>query len=176
MGSDSTLTGQDYFLNLATGFCNSDADCTMLAGRVGVMFTDGTPATPSTGVYIHHILSADRNKKEEPFISACDSPSRSVFNVAGLTVGQSFLGTGEDSGGSWSTFTNKEATAGYHMKKGDKITAWAKLVNYNKKPVDVYLTYDIEWKAGLVGDNVRYVLNILTEAFYSNCSEGNTTD
>jgi hypothetical protein len=52
---DSTLGGQAYFGSITKGICNNlgkDAksqDCTMLAGRVGVMWADGRQADPSNG-------------------------------------------------------------------------------------------------------------------------------
>ena len=44
---DSTLGGQSYFLNINKGFCNDQGPCTVLAGKVGVMFEDGTVADPA---------------------------------------------------------------------------------------------------------------------------------
>jgi hypothetical protein len=48
-GTDSTLSGQTWFLNIDKGFCNGNSSCTVLGGKVGVMFEDGTPADPATG-------------------------------------------------------------------------------------------------------------------------------
>ena len=48
---DSTLGGQSYFLNINKGFCNDQGPCTVLAGKVGVMFEDGTVADPAKGEY-----------------------------------------------------------------------------------------------------------------------------
>jgi hypothetical protein len=48
-GMDSTLSGQTYFLNIDKGFCNDQGPCTVLAGKVGVMFEDGTKADPAKG-------------------------------------------------------------------------------------------------------------------------------
>jgi hypothetical protein len=72
-------------------------DCTMFAGSVGVQYTDGRPADPSTGIYIHHILSSNVKKKETPWFSNCDTPNRASGNVNGITGGGGFLSTGEDS-------------------------------------------------------------------------------
>jgi len=47
---DSTLAGQSFFLNIVKGFCNEKGPCTVLGGRVGVMFEDGTEANPAKGV------------------------------------------------------------------------------------------------------------------------------
>ena len=47
---DSTLSGQSFMLNINKGFCNSNNSCTsVLGGKVGAMFEDGTEADPATG-------------------------------------------------------------------------------------------------------------------------------
>jgi hypothetical protein len=50
---DSTLGGQSFFGTITKGLCNNmngkKQDCTMLAGRVGVMWADGRQADPSNG-------------------------------------------------------------------------------------------------------------------------------
>jgi hypothetical protein len=51
----------------------------------------------TTGIYIHHILSSDVNKKETPWFSNCGTPTRASMNVNGITGGTGFLSTGEDS-------------------------------------------------------------------------------
>jgi hypothetical protein len=38
-----------FMLNMRNGFCNDHGPCTIIAGRAGVMFTDGSKADPSTG-------------------------------------------------------------------------------------------------------------------------------
>jgi hypothetical protein len=40
---------------------------------------------------------------------------------------------------------------GYHIRSTDYFNYWAQLVNYNKQPADVYVTFDIEWLPGKVG-------------------------
>jgi hypothetical protein len=72
-------------------------DCTMFAGSVGVQFVDGKSADPSTGIYIHHILSSNVKKREAPWFSNCNTPNRASGNVNGITGGGGFLSTGEDS-------------------------------------------------------------------------------
>ena len=40
---------------------------------------------------------------------------------------------------------------GYHIKANDKFNYWAQIVNYNKQPAKIYVTFDTEWVPGLVG-------------------------
>jgi hypothetical protein len=47
---DSTLMGQSFMMNIKEGICNQKGEgCTILAGKVGLMYTDGKPADPSNG-------------------------------------------------------------------------------------------------------------------------------
>jgi hypothetical protein len=53
---DSTSKGSSFFGSVVKGLCNNNGkdnvqDCTLLAGRVGVMWADGSGriADPSTG-------------------------------------------------------------------------------------------------------------------------------
>jgi hypothetical protein len=50
-------------------------------------------------------------------------------------------------------FTDPKGTlnAGYHIKSADTFNFWAQLVNYNKEPAKVYVTFDTEWVPGLLG-------------------------
>lgn len=44
------MMGQSFFYSMPKTLCNSQGPCTILAGRVGVVFTDGKEANPSTGM------------------------------------------------------------------------------------------------------------------------------
>jgi hypothetical protein len=48
------------------------------------------------GIYIHHILSSDNTKKDTPWLSNCNTPTRGVMSISAMTGGTGFLGTGED--------------------------------------------------------------------------------
>ncbi|QDS74106.1 hypothetical protein FKW77_009732 [Venturia effusa] len=160
-GMDNTLGGQTFALSINKGFCNDAGPCTVYAGKLGVMFADGTPATPEKGIYIHHVLTTDVNKRTEPFLSACNAPTRAGFSVSSLRPGSSgFVGVGEDSGDHPVLYTTEDGTvdAGYHIKQGEKFEANVVLVNYNKEPKNVLVTYDLEWSPGLVGANTKGML------------------
>lgn len=158
---DSTSMGQSFFLSVRNGMCNELAKgpCTILAGRVGVMWIDGKKADPSNGIYIHHILSSDNTKKETPWFSACNAPTRAGMSISAMTGGTGFLGTGEDGSDAMTIYTSNDGTrdSGYHVGEKDVFTIWAQLVNYNKDPAKVYIFYDTEWIPGTVGDNVKGV-------------------
>jgi len=151
------MQGQSFYYTLARSLCNSEGPCTVLAGQVGVVYADGKLATPANGVYIHHILTSDKTKKEAPWISNCGSPSRPALNIAGLLGGTAFVSTGEDSAEGGQVYTSEDGTrnTGYHVGANDIFTGWAQLVNYNKESKQVYVFYDLEWVPGNVGEDTK---------------------
>jgi len=162
---DSTLMGQSFFLNVKDGFCNKRGQgCTILAGQASLMYTNGKPANPSNGVYIHHILTSDTTKKQNPWLSSCGRPNSPGMSINAVTGGIGFVGAGEDSsdGGAVYTSANGTQNTGYHIGPNDKFNAWAQIVNYNKEPKDIYITYDLEWVPGIVGKDVKTVLLSVT--------------
>jgi len=161
---DSTLAGQSYMLSIGKGFCNDNGPCTVLGGKVGVMFEDGTAATPAKGVYIHHVLTSDRTKKVPMWLSACDSPTKAATSISAMG-GTGFIGTGEDAGEQTYLYTTADgkANTGFHMEKADKFLANVQLVNYNKESKKVYITYDLEFVPGKVGMNTQGLLISVTQ-------------
>ena len=43
------MRGQTFRFSMPRTLCNSQGPCTILAGQVGTMFTDGKIATPASG-------------------------------------------------------------------------------------------------------------------------------
>jgi hypothetical protein len=174
---DNTLGGQTFALSINKGFCNDDGPCTVYAGKLGVMFEDGTPATPASGIYIHHVLTTDVSKKTDPFLSACNAPTRAGFSVSSLKPGSTgFVGVGEDSGDHPILYTTSDGSldAGYHVKKGENFEANVVLVNYNKEPKNVLITYDLEWSPGLVGANTKGMLIAVNQCLGTRIKTSNT--
>jgi hypothetical protein len=46
-------------------------DCTVLAGKMSVVFANGSRADIGSGVYLHHAIAVDLNKKQEGFVTLC---------------------------------------------------------------------------------------------------------
>jgi hypothetical protein len=109
------------------------------------------------------VLTSDRTKKSSSFLSSCDNPNRGHFDIAGMGVGTGFVGAGEDAGNQVAVYTDGNATSGYHINKGDAFVAWVMLVNYNKEPKSVYVTYDLEWAPGRIGNDVKDALISINE-------------
>jgi hypothetical protein len=164
-GMDSTLMGQAIMVNIKDAFCNQKGQsCTVLAGKVSTMFTNGKEATPAAGVYIHHILSSDTTKKQSPWLSTCNRPTSPGASINAITGGTGFVGAGEDSsdGGAMYTTEDGSQNSGFHVGAKDNFVAWAQIVNYNKEAKDIYITYDLEWVPGIQGDDVKTVLLSVT--------------
>jgi hypothetical protein len=55
---DSSLSGQMFMLSMNKGFCNDNGPCTVLAGKAGVQYADGSKADTSSGLirYSFHYL------------------------------------------------------------------------------------------------------------------------
>jgi len=155
----STNLGQSFFYTMPRTLCNRNGPCTVLAAQVGVVYTDGKPANPSNGIYIHHILTSDSTKKQSLWVSNCGSRTAAPLNIAGLLGGTAFIGTGEDSSEGGAVYTSEDGTrnTGYHIGARDSFTGWAEIVNYNKQAKQVYVYYDLEWVPGLQGDDVKTV-------------------
>jgi hypothetical protein len=57
--------------------CN---DCTVLAGKMTVVFENGTRADIGGGVYLHHSVAIDISKKIGGFVSACPPGANAAIN------------------------------------------------------------------------------------------------
>jgi len=140
------------------------------------MFMNGTKADPSKGVYIHHVLTTDRTKRVASWLSACNSPSRAGSSISSLGSGTGFVGTSEDAGDHPVMYTQRDgkSDAGYWVQKSDSFVATAELVNYNKEPQKVYLTYDLEWAPGKVGVNTKGMLISISQCMGKNIRTSTT--
>jgi hypothetical protein len=70
------------------------------------------------------------------------------------------VGSGEDNGHKPYLYVTSDgkSNTGYWIDQNDKFVANVQLVNYNSQPKKVYITYDLEWVPGKVGQNTKGVL------------------
>jgi len=133
--------------------------CTILQGKVSLVFEDGAPVVVSNGVYIHHIVSTVAGKKTEPFISQCDikcnNISESTLRPAPQNVSRGFLGAGDDNGDTPVTYTSPDGNfnAGFWLEKDDVVVGLTELVHSRNVERTVYVLYDVEFVDGLIGVN-----------------------
>jgi hypothetical protein len=46
-------------------------DCTVLGGKMSVVFENGSRADIGSGVYLHHVVTLDLNKQQQGFVTMC---------------------------------------------------------------------------------------------------------
>jgi hypothetical protein len=132
-----------------TTFCGT---CTVLSGQIRIFFADGTPANVGNGIYTHHILT-NAIGSQPGFMST------GVSGFAGQ-AGAGFVGAGDDNGNRpWVYAPKDQGTAGFEsgfqMNPSSRFNAQIVLVNYNKQPKTVCVTYDLEYLQGHVGKKVK---------------------
>jgi len=133
-------------------FCR---DCTVLKGHIGLADANGTQIVPKkdSGVYIHHILTFDGTKKGGSFISSC-------MNGLGGMPGAKFVGSGEDNNNVPVYYTTKDDShsGGFHIGPSDTFWMNADLVSLNSGSSQIYLTFDMEYLPGQVGQDASETL------------------
>ena len=69
-------------------------NCTVLAGKMDVVFENGTRADISGGVYLHHVITIDLTKKNKKWISGCAGGSAAPKAPGGALGGglNTFIG------------------------------------------------------------------------------------
>jgi hypothetical protein len=73
-------------------------DCTVLAGKMSIVFENGTRADISSGVYLHHAIAIDLNKRQDGFVTMCP-PNVTAFgkplkgNIVNTFIGGAVVST-----------------------------------------------------------------------------------
>jgi len=156
--------GQGFFDIISSGIC--EKDCTVIAGKTGLAFEDGTEAGPAQGIQIHHILTSDLSKSQNQAVAYCatknTTPSQK-FNGTRFAkvIGAGFIGQGEDNGEIVFTSQDGSYPAGFQLGAKDRFILLGDYVNYNNVSKDVYVTMDLEYVDGWVGkDAVSALLSV----------------
>jgi hypothetical protein len=157
--------GQGFFNIISSGIC--EQDCTVIAGKSGLVFEDGTEAGPAQGIQIHHILTSDLSKSQNQAVAYCATKSTKPspkFNGTRFAkvIGSGFIGQGEDNGEI--LFTSKDGSypAGFFLGAKDKFILLGDYVNLNNASKDVYVTLDLEYVDGWVGTDALSDLRSVT--------------
>jgi len=127
------------FMNQVTGF---PGDITILHGVVRLKFEDGTIAEAKTGVYNHHVVFADTNKRPLALV-AC--PGQAAKPVIPISV---MLGTGEDNSVYEYTPDSTDFSGGYYVGKDHGLWFTSELVNYSSENKTVYAVVDFDYVEG----------------------------
>jgi hypothetical protein len=134
-------------------------DITVLKADSFVMFENGTLADASTGIYNHHQIFVDMNKKV-PRMASCEGqrfeqvPSGMPFTV--------FMGTAEDKSDVMYSTPDGMFNSGFYINKTDTLYFGGDFVNYNKELRTVYTVADMEYLEGRPKNLLETGLNVIS--------------
>jgi hypothetical protein len=167
--------GQGFFDIISNGICEND--CTVIAGKTGLVFADGTEAGPSQGIQVHHILTSDLSKSQNQAVAFCavanPGPAK-PFNGTRFAkiIGAGFLGQGEDNGEIVFTSEDGSYPAGFFLGAKDRFALLGDFVNFNNETKEVYVTMDMEYVDGHVGKDAVSALLSVTSCQLSDVKMG----
>jgi hypothetical protein len=135
------------------------SDCTVLAGKLDIVFANGSRADIQDGVYLHHVVSMMSDKAMMPWISMCPGKAAN-FAIPGLDLnsfrpGASFIGGAVDEFTDWYTTPDGKGNSGYYIPKDTTVFLSGEIINYLKSEQEVYLRFDLEYLPGRVGTEVQ---------------------
>jgi hypothetical protein len=124
-------------VGILNGFCS---ECTVLYGKASLYYKNGTKAGVLQGVYEHHIVVVDMNKRTFPFYF-CEGQKGflGTFPAAGFIV------SGNDEAANYYTTPDGKFKSGYSIGKWNTMTLQAELVNYLQTPQEVYIVTEYEY-------------------------------
>lgn len=117
--------------------------CTVLAGKVDVVFENGTRADLQSGIYLHHLVAIDMSKKAPPFVKNCPGIASSI---------SPFLGGAVDGFTQYYTTPDGKFESGYQIQNSNFMMQ-AEMVNYRPEQQKVYIQVDIEYMPGKWGSD-----------------------
>ena len=154
--------------------CN---DCTVLAGKMTVVFENGTRADISGGVYLHHSIAIDLSKRLGGFVTICPPKDNAALNdmvkkggsggantiIGGavvcpsiqllhLTYHHSLLQ--QDEFTQYYTTPDGKFNSGYYIKDNN-FALQAEIINYRSTEQSVYIQTDLEYLPGRVGSDAE---------------------
>jgi hypothetical protein len=127
------------FMNQAKGF---PGDITMVNGSVTLKYQDGSEANAKTGVYAHHVVFIDTNKRPR-VVASC--PGKTGTPPVPVSV---MLATGEDRGLYQYAPESETFDGGYYVGKEDGIWFTSELVNYASRNQTVYAVAEFDYIEG----------------------------
>jgi hypothetical protein len=137
-------------MKMITGFCK---DCTVLSEKTDVVFPNGTRASISRGVYLHHVIAMDLSKKEDAFVAMCPGNYTPSTPPKGSPV-SGFLGGAVDEFTQFFTTPDGNFESGYMLGPQDKFAMMGEVINYRKEAQDIFVQFDLEWVEGRVGADI----------------------
>lgn len=119
-------------------------NCTVLSAKTDTYYLNGTRASISTGIYDHHILILDPQKRTLPWW-LCEGQTG-----LGETTAAGFMVTGVDEAPNLYNSPGGEFQSGYWIGEGRKFSLSAELINYRDEAQEVYITTETEFLEGKI--------------------------
>jgi hypothetical protein len=115
---------------------------------------------------MHHFLTSNVDKKLGQFVSECDyNDTKAKIQPQDPSSQPSrFIGSGDDNNNEpqWFTTRDGQFASGYHVGKNDRIRLTVDLVNYIPSSQKLFVTLDLEYFPGNVGDDCDITLMTVT--------------
>jgi len=127
------------FMNRADSF---PGDITILSAKVSLVFEDGKTADAKNGIYNHHVVFTDTDKRPIALLACPGQKAKPALPVS-VTVG-----TGEENTSFQYAPESGEIDGGYYVGKRDTLLLAAELVNYSSEKKRVYALIDIDYVPG----------------------------
>jgi hypothetical protein len=135
----------DIYNYQLSGICHG---CMVLAAQATISDRNGLSTNIGSGVYTHHIIMTDRNRKPVPNPVAMKCGQFTVNGNMPMGNVSVFLGKGDELDGKVFAAKGEAVKSGFHIDKTDRINFAAEVVNYNDFDKDVYLRLEYEYITG----------------------------
>jgi len=130
-------------------------DLTLLQSKVNIIFANGSAASVGSGVYNHHAVFVDADKKPDAILACPGKPAVPSVPVSLVAA------VGEEGGDYKYAESSGKFESGYYVKKNDRFLFMAELVNYTNDTRVVYTQVDMEYVDGKIGmDSFAEALNL----------------
>lgn len=129
-------------------------DCTVLGGKMTVVFENGSRADVERGVYLHHAISIDFDKQQQGWVTPCPKNGSVADTVTKQSVGGIFIGGAVDDFTQLYTTPDGKFQSGYYVGKND-FAMQAEMINYRKEEQKVYMQIDLEYVPGKQGGEAQ---------------------
>jgi hypothetical protein len=127
------------FMNQAVGF---PGDITVLHGTVRLKYQDGTPAGTKTGIYNHHVVFADINKRSLALVACSGKSAKPTVPISVM------LATGEDNSIYEYAIEKAGFNGGYYIGKDHGMWFTSEIVNYSNENKTVYAVVEFDYVDG----------------------------
>jgi hypothetical protein len=135
----------DIYNYQLSGICN---DCMVLAAQATMSDKNGASTNIGSGVYTHHIIMTDRDRKPVPNPVAMKCGAYTLDGNIPMGNVSVFLGKGDELDGKVFSAKSETVSSGFYIQKMDRMNFAAEVVNYDTFDKDIYLRLEYEYITG----------------------------